>query len=63
MDPNDGCAHASCQTGAVWLYVRLVAIRDRTCPLRMTGSPLASPLTTLNMRMVLSEEQVASRLP
>ena len=32
-------------------------------PFRIAGSPLASPLTTLNTRMVLSEEQVARRLP
>lgn len=32
-------------------------------PFRMIGSPLASPLTTLKIRIVLSDEHVASLLP
>ena len=34
-----------------------------TYPFRITGSPFASPFSTLKIRIVLSDEQVASRLP
>jgi hypothetical protein len=48
----DGCSVASVRAAGCSTY-----------PLRITGSPLASPLTTLKIRMVLSDEQVARRLP
>jgi hypothetical protein len=38
-------------------------IERPTYPFRMTGSALASPLTTLKILTVLSDEHVASRLP
>lgn len=71
IDPKEGCAQASCHTGAVWLsettYHQQRTVSHRagpgTYPLRMMGSPLASPLTTLKILIVLSEEHVASRLP
>jgi hypothetical protein len=76
MEPKEGCAHASCQTGAVCLLFSLAAPVDisrvttsaptaegSTHPFRIAGSPLASPLTTLNILIVRSDEHVAKRLP
>lgn len=62
IEPNEGWAHATCQTGAVCLLSALVS-RAGAHPFRTTGSPFASPLTTLKIRMVLSDDPVASLLP
>jgi hypothetical protein len=62
IEPKEGCAHDTCQTGAVCL--QLVPTLDQaTHPFSTMGSPLASPLTVLKMRIVLSDDAVASRLP
>lgn len=43
--------------------VHRLDLSETPYPFRMAGSPLASPLTTLNILIVLSDEQVARRLP
>lgn len=79
IGPKEGWAQESCQIGAVWLRrqemgsapakkkekrKRKTGRNDGDAhPRRMSGSPFGSPSWTSKTRMVLSEEQVASRLP